>query len=167
MKYLQQVFNKYKQQGKCDPAHAYEMISEFYSLKSGKPCDAKTVSDLITQNKLQTPTKFDFVDFCFYGTNFGMMMASKNQDEKEYGQFFLLFTYGSYDPQGTGSVPLNDVLKNMISYFGQMNPNVTKESVEKIVMEHGVQLGSQVDFETFGKLFKDIYEKLKSAPKSQ
>ena len=161
MKYLQQVFDKNQQGGKCDPSKIFQMISEFYTLKTGKQCDAKTVSDLLTQNEFPPPKKLEFVDFCYYATNFGMMMATKDKNENEYGEFYLLFTYGSYDPKGTGTVSINAVVKRLVEYFGKMNPNITEESVEQVINANGVQMGTQINFETFSKLFKAVYDELK------
>lgn len=168
MKFLKQIFDQYEHDGKCDPSLLYQMISKFYTAKTGKPCNESTVKDLIEKHKLPPPKKLELVDFCFFASNFGMMLASQEKNEEEYDNFFLLFTFGSYDPKGTGIVPIDGVMQELAKYFNHMNPAVTPEIVQKVIQENGVQKGEKIDYDKFCNLVRNCYKQLaKSYPPIQ
>lgn len=161
MKFLKQIFGQYEHNGKCDPSLLHQMISKFYTAKTGKPCTESVVKDLLEKHKLLPPQKLEFIDFCFFASNFGMMLANQEKNEKDYDDFFLLFTFGSMDPKGTGNAFVYGVIDQLSKYFGQMNPAVTIDIVQQIVLEEGVQIGAQIDFDNFCILFRKSFEKLK------
>ena len=156
MQLLKQVFSKHAINGAIPANLFWQAVAEYYQAKEHKTADVSQIPQIIQQNGMPLPTKYDFDDFITYALNFSMMLCYASGQLEEYYNLYSLLIYSGIDREGVGYIDTYAVMKYLIDYYSQIFPNLNQQIVEQELAKKNIKLGPKTSEADFIKIYRCI-----------